>query len=149
MSYCRQVTSSLVRPAIVPAILIFAFSACRVPIDFQKGKPFVYKTTVKVEGNMKPDDKQDLTLRLENQLDDSLQTKTITAFDWPWKGHIIYKKLSHPPVYDSLNLSRSISFMHALLVANGYYEPQISDTVIYRSLIREKKLKKGRIKGKA
>ncbi len=83
MSYCRQVTSSRVRPAIVPAILIFALSACRVPIDFQKGKPFVYKTSIKVEGNMKTDDKQDLALRLENQLDDSLQTKTVTAFDWP------------------------------------------------------------------
>ena len=87
---------------------------------------------------MKADDKQDLALRLENQLDDSLQTKTVTAFDWPWKGHMIYKKLSHPPVYDSLNLSRSISFMHALLIANGYYSPEIRDTVIYSTVHKGK-----------
>ena len=98
---------------------------------------------------MKADDKQDLTVRLENQLDDSLQTKTVTAFDWPLKGHMIYKKLSHPPVYDSLNLSRSISFMHALLIANGYYEPLISDTVIYEIAHKGKKVKKGKNKGQS
>ena len=82
MSYCRQVTLSLVRPAIVPSILIFALFSCRVPANFQypQGKPFIYKTTVKVEGNIKGDQKQDLTQRLENQLDDSLQTKTVTSF---------------------------------------------------------------------
>ncbi len=102
---------------------------------------------------MKADDKQDLALRLENQLDDSLQTKTVTAFDWPWNAHVIYKKLSHPPVYDSLNLSRSISFMHALLIANGYYSPVIRDTVIY-STVHKGKIKnhgsirvRGRTKG--
>ena len=105
MSYCRQVTSSLVRPAIVPAILIFALFSCRVPVDFQKGKPFVFKTTIKVEGNIKNDQKQDLTVRLENQLDDSLQTRTTTAFDWPWSPPVIYKKLLNPPVFDSANLA--------------------------------------------
>ncbi len=85
MSYCRQVTS-LIRPAIVPAVLIFALFSCRVPVDFPRGKPFVFKTTVQVNGDMKSDQKQDLTQGLENQLDDSLQTKTITAFNWPWKG---------------------------------------------------------------
>ena len=48
---------------------------------------------------MKGDEKQDLTQRLENQLDDSLQTKTVTAFYWP--PYFIAKKLSYPPVYDS------------------------------------------------
>jgi outer membrane protein insertion porin family len=140
MSYCRQVTSSRVRAAIVPAILIFTLFSCRVPIDFQRGKPFVYKTTVKVEGKIKRDVKQDLTTRLENQLDDSLQIKTVTAF-FPWP-HIIYKKLENPPVYDSVNLDRSIVFMNALLNANGYYAPVIRDTVIYK-IAHKDKIKKG------
>ncbi len=108
---------------------------------------------------MKPDDRQDLASRLENQLDDSLQTKTVTDFftgahvsvwwpsfppayisNWP---HVIIKKLNTPPVYDSLNLSRSISFMHALLVANGYYFPVIRDTVIY-STVHKGKIDKSR-----
>jgi outer membrane protein insertion porin family len=133
MSYCRQVTSSRVRPAIVPAILIFALFSCRVPVDFQRGKPFVFKTRIKVEGNLKNDQKQDLTMRLENQLDDSLQTKTTTAFDWPWSPPVIYKKLLNPPVFDTANLDRSILFMNALLNANGYYAPSIKDTVIFKT----------------
>jgi outer membrane protein insertion porin family len=128
MSYCRQVTSSLVRPAIVPAILFFGLFSCRVPKNFQKGKPFVFKTTIKVEGNIKGDEKQDLSQRLENQLDDSLQTKTVTGFNWPY---IIAKKLNYPPVFDTANVSRSVVFMKALLNANGYYAPEIRDSVKY------------------
>jgi outer membrane protein insertion porin family len=142
MSYCRQVTSSLVRPAFVPAILIFALFSCRVPVDFQRGKPFVFRTTIKVEGNIKGDEKQDLQIRLQNQLDDSLQTKTTTAFDWPWRPPVIYKKLLNPPVFDSTNLDRSILFMNALLNANGYYAPSIRDTVIYK-IVNKNKIKKG------
>jgi hypothetical protein len=146
MSYCRQVTS-LVRPAIVPAILIFALFSCRVPVNFQRGKPFVYKSNIKVKGHLKNDQKQDLTQRLENQLDDSLQTKTTTAFDWPWKPHMIYKKLENPPVFDTANLDRSIIFMNALLNANGYYAPLIKDTVIFKTLHAGKKVKSGKQKG--
>jgi outer membrane protein insertion porin family len=130
MSYCRQVTSSLVRPAIVPAILIFALFSCRVPVNYQKGKPFVFKTTIQIEGKIKGDEKQDLILKLENQLDDSLQSKTVTGFHWPT---IIAKKLSNPPVFDSANLDRSITFMIALLNSNGYYAPLIKDTVIFKT----------------
>jgi len=143
MSYCRQVTASLISPAIVPAILFFALFSCRVPEDFQQHKPFVFKTNIKVDGKMKNDQRQDLELRLESQLDDSLQAKTITAFDWPWHRHVIYKKLSHPPVFDSLNLGRSIAFMNALMNANGYYSPVILDTVEFRTLHKGKFYKNG------
>jgi outer membrane protein insertion porin family len=129
MSYCRQVTSSLVRPVIVPAILFFGLFSCRVPKNFQRGKPFVFKTTIKVEGNIKGDEKQDLTQRLQNQLDDSLQTKTVTGFNWP--PPLIANKLNYPPVFDTANVGRSIVFMKALLNANGFYAPEIRDTVKY------------------
>jgi outer membrane protein assembly factor BamA len=129
----------VIKPAIVPAILFSALFSCRIPKDFQPGKPFVYKTNIKLEGKMRNDQRQDMVLRLENQLDDSLQTKTVTAFDWPWHYFpIIYKKLSHPPVYDSLNLGRSVSYMNALLQANGYYSPEIRDTVLYKTVHKGK-----------
>jgi len=143
MSYCRQVTSSLVRPAIVPAILIFALFSCRVPVDFQRGKPFVYRTTIKVEGNIKGDEKQDLEIRLQNQLDDSLQTKTVTAFFSGW--HFVYKKLANPPVFDTANLTRSIYFMNSLLNSNGYYSPQIKDTVFIKTMDKNDSLKEQRV----
>jgi outer membrane protein assembly factor BamA len=148
MSYCRQVTASVIRPAIVPAILFSALFSCRIPKDFQHGKPFVYKTNIKLEGKMKNDQRQDMILRLENQLDDSLQTKTVTAFDWPWHYFpIIYKKLSHPPVYDSLNLGRSVSYMNALLQANGYYSPEIRDTVLYKTVHKGKVYSRKKYRG--
>jgi len=122
--------------------VIFSLFSCRVPVDFQRGKPFVFRTTIKVVGNIKGDEKQDLEARLQNQLDDSLQTKTTTAFDWPWSPPVIYKKLLNPPVFESINLDRSIGFMNALLNANGYYAPSIKDTVI-RKIINKGKTKKG------
>jgi hypothetical protein len=143
MSYCRQVTSSLVRPAIVPAILIFALFSCRVPVDFQRGKPFVFRTTIRLEGNIKGDEKQDLEARLQNQLDDSLQTKTVTAFFSGW--HLVYKKLANPPVFDTANLGRSIYFMNSLLNSTGYYSPQINDTVVIRSMDKNDSLKEQRV----
>jgi outer membrane protein insertion porin family len=147
MSYCRQVTSSLVRPVIVPAILFFALFSCRVPIDFQRGKPFVFKTTVKVEGDIKAVTKQDLAQRLESQVDDSLQTKTVTALNWP--PRVLIKRLTNPPVYDSTSLSRSIAFMNALMSSNGYYAPVITDTVIYKTVNAGKIKKSGKHKGES
>ncbi|HEY4154381.1 MAG TPA: hypothetical protein VGM24_03115, partial [Puia sp.] len=139
----------MIRPAIVPAILFLGLFSCRIPKDFQPGKPFVYRTNIKVEGKMKNDQRQDLILRLENQLDDSLQVKTITAFDWPWHSHIIYKKLSHPPVYDSLNLGRSIAFMTSLLNANGYYSPVIEDTVKIKTVHKGKVYSRKKYRGQS
>ncbi|HEY4936407.1 MAG TPA: BamA/TamA family outer membrane protein [Puia sp.] len=147
MSYCRQVTSSLVRPVIVPAILIFALFSCRLPANFQypQGKPFVYKTTIKVEGNIKGNQKQDLTQRLENQLDDSLQARAVTSFYKP--PYFIVKKLSYTPVFDPVSLTRSIAFISALLNSNGYYLPVIKDTVIYETVNSGKIKKHGKYKG--
>ncbi len=147
MSYCRQVTSSLVRPIIVPSILIFALFSCRLPANFQypQGKPFIYKTSVKVEGNIKGDQKTDLTQRLENQLDDSLQAKTVTSFYKP--PYFIVKKLSYTPVYDPMSVTRSVAFINALLNANGYYMPLTRDTVIYETVHSGKIKKNGKYKG--
>ena len=147
MSYCRQVTLSLVRPAIVPAILIFTLFSCRIPVDFPKNKAFVYKSTIKVQGKMKGSVRQDLTSRLQNQLDDSLKTNTVTAFRWA--PPFIYKKLPNPPVFDSSNISRSIVFMNTLLNANGYVSPEIRDTVIYDTVNKGKVYGGGKNKGQS
>ncbi len=112
---------------------------------------------------MKPDAKQDLIERLQNQLDDSLQAKTVqftgahVSVWWPsfpplyisnWP-HIIIKKLNLPPVYDSTSKDRSIAYMDALLHANGYYTPAISDTVTIKTVSKVKWIKAVNIRGKA
>ena len=144
MSFCRQVTSSLVRPTLIPAILIITFFSCRVPKDYQVGKPFVFKTSVKVTGSLKTDQRQDLTSRLESQLDDSLQPKTITALSWP---QILIKKLPNPPVFDSASITRSVSFMTAFLNSGGYYSPQIKDSIMIQTLHKGDTARSGKNKG--
>jgi outer membrane protein insertion porin family len=105
--------------------------SCRTPTNFQKGKPFVYRTNIKLEGKFSNEEKQDLLVRLDNQLDDSLQAKAVTTFfdkAWPPKMWV-FKKLDHPPVFDTLNVSRSILFMNALLTSIGYYTPVTRDSI--------------------
>ena len=71
---------------------------------------------------MKPADKQDLASRLANQLDDSLRVQVVSIAG-------VYRRVINPPVFDSLNVRRSIGFMVALLNASGYFTPTIKDTI--------------------
>jgi len=119
----RQVTVSFLNPAyVLPVVLLTLLFSCTVPRKFQSDKSFVFDVDVKVEANMKPADKQDLSSRLANQLDDSLRTQIVS-----FAG--IYKKIVYPPVYDSANVRRSIGFMVALLNSSGYYSPAIKDSI--------------------
>ncbi len=71
---------------------------------------------------MKPADKQDLASRLANQLDDSLRVQVVSIAG-------VYRRVINPPVFDTLNVRRSIGFMVALLNASGYFTPTIKDTI--------------------
>jgi outer membrane protein assembly factor BamA len=103
------------------AILLSLF-ACTVPHKYPLRRPFVFAVNVKVEGNMKPSDKQDLAARLANQLDDSLRVQVVSIAG-------VYRRIMNPPVFDTLNVRRSIGFMVALLNASGYFTPTIKDTI--------------------
>ncbi|HXB92050.1 MAG TPA: BamA/TamA family outer membrane protein [Puia sp.] len=105
-------------------LAVSLFSCITIPRNYQPYKPFVFATNIKVEGNMSPGEKQDLASRLANQLDDSMRTQVIS-----YAG--IYKKLDHPPAYDTANVRRSIGYMVALLNAIGYFTPIIKDTSLF------------------
>ena len=107
--------------------------SCTVPRKYQEGKPFVFSTNIKVEGNIPASEKQDLTLRLSNQLDDSIRTQVVSIAG-------IYKKVIAPPVFDTANLRRSLGYMVALLNASGYFAPIIKDTFHIKE-VKGKKLK--------
>ena len=96
--------------------------ACTVPRKYPLHRPFVFATNIKVEGNLKPSEKQDLTVRLANQLDDSLRVQETSIAG-------IYRRVESPPVFDTANVRRSVGFMVALLNSNGYYKSTIKDTV--------------------
>ncbi len=152
MPKSRKVTASLSQSILLPAILFISLVAgfsCRIPREFPEHKPFVFKTNIKVKGKMSNEQRQDLVLRLESQLDDSLQARTVNDFSplYDFPRSIVYKRLSKPPVFDSANLKRSLSYMQALLFANGYYSPNISDTVLYRTFRKGKVFTRKKYRG--
>ena len=110
---------------LVVLVLMLAVS-CTVPKRYQKDKPFVFKTTIDVKGTLPSSEKAALKENLSNQLDDSLKVRTVLAVRW--KPPFLYYRLSAPPVFDTLNMERSKTFMNALLNAQGYFNPLITDT---------------------
>src|SRR5262249_45186506 len=125
----RQVTATLINPWLMMLLpsLLFLFS-CVAPKNYEypPNTAFVYKTKIKVDAKMPNDEKQLLTARLEDQLDDSLRVRTVTSFRLA--PAFIYKKLITPSVFDTANIGRSISFMNGLLISMGYYSPVIKDS---------------------
>lgn len=106
--------------------LLVVFASCTVPARYQKNKPFVFKTAISLDTDLPPGARQQLKQTLQNQLDDSLKVRTVLAV------RIIppffYYRLSRPPVFDTVYLSRSQLFMNALLNSQGYFNAQISDS---------------------
>jgi outer membrane protein assembly factor BamA len=130
MHIFRQVKGSRLRPIVALACICLIFGACVTPKknQFPKGKPFVFRTIIKLEANLPASERQDLIQRLKNQLDDSLRVETVTAccqLAPPW----VYQKLVNPPVFDTANIGRSKIFMISLLNSIGYTEPVITDSI--------------------
>ncbi len=125
MLTCRQVSFFTVSLRTIGAGFLFlvAFSSCMVVKKgkYPVNKPFVYKTSISVSGNMSQAEKQDMITGLQNQLDDSLKTRIVS-----YAG--IRKVLSNPPVFDTINIFRSKKFMEVLLNKQGYFYPVIKDT---------------------
>ncbi|MEO5683797.1 MAG: BamA/TamA family outer membrane protein [Chitinophagaceae bacterium] len=92
---------------------------CIFPKKYQEQKPFVFSTNINIQGNLPTDEKSDLKLKLENQLDDSLKTIVKTIFPG-------WKQLVKPPVFDTAAALRSVVFMNNLLHSQGYYKSIIS-----------------------
>jgi outer membrane protein insertion porin family len=130
MVFRRQVTVSFFKQAWVLTVIVMClFFSCVAPQrnHYPRYKPFVFKTIIKVEGNAGNDEKQDISTKLSNQLDDSLKARTVTALRI--KPPFVYQKLPNPSVLDTINVGRSINFMNALLNSIGYYNPIIKDTI--------------------
>jgi outer membrane protein assembly factor BamA len=112
---------------IVPlSVLLLLAISCTTPKKYQKYKPFVYKTNINIETDLAASQKAELKAGLQNQLDDSLKVGTVLAIGIA--PPFFYNRLSKPPVFDTINVGRSKTFMSALLSANGYLNPVITDT---------------------
>ena len=127
MSSPRQVTFfGIYRSVLVVVLSLLLITSCTVPKRYQAGKPFVFNTTVNLNSNQKGSEKVALKERLTNYLDDSLKVRKVLGL--AWLPPFFQYKLVEPPVFDTLALDRSKTFMFGLLSAEGYFNPEIRDT---------------------
>lgn len=91
--------------------------------SYPLNKPFVYENKIILKGNIAKDEKIRLTEDLNNYWDDSLKVRKIQQFFG------IKEKLKNPPVYDSINISRTVIAMNAYLNSQGYYYATFDDSV--------------------
>jgi hypothetical protein len=110
--------------AVVSGVILLGLGACGViPKNYPKGTPFVFKTTIKVNGNFSDEQRENLEDRLRGQLDDSLTVRSVSK--------LFVKEIRNPPAYDSNAVQRSVRFMQDLLGSQGYFLEQIRyDTLV-------------------
>ncbi|HEX7692367.1 MAG TPA: hypothetical protein VF408_08255, partial [Sediminibacterium sp.] len=107
--------------------LLVLISSCSVLTsikvkDYPAGKPFVFNNQVELSGSMSKDEKKRLLLDLQNYWDDSVQARKLQRFG-------IFYNLKNPPVFDTANVTRSITYMNAYLNAQGYYYANFKDSI--------------------
>lgn len=123
----RKISSFKILPLSAIILLILALaSACTIPKRYQKNKPFIYRTNIQLTGQLPSRERQDLREKLANQIDDSLKVRTVMGVRLV--PPFFFYKLDKPPAFDSLYVSRSKVYMDALLNAQGYFNPTITDT---------------------
>jgi outer membrane protein assembly factor BamA len=112
------------------AVLLILFGSCSVVKDYPAGKPFVYETNITVDAPLSTTDRKNLIGQLERQLHDSIRVRLVEKLiGWEKGPRLFYSVLQNPPVYDSLNADKSLTYMKALLNAEGYYR----DTSYYKT----------------
>lgn len=90
------------------------FFSCTVVKNFPEGKPFVFDNKITVTGNLDKDEKKRLTNDLAGYWDDSLFARKVQQFG-------VRYVLKKPPVFDTINISRTSNFMRGYLNSQGYY----------------------------
>ncbi len=110
-------------------LLLAMMSSCSVSKrtsikGFPDKKPFVYENLLSLKGNLTKDEKNRLTSELGKYWDDSLQVPKVQQFGF-------FYKIKNPPIFDSANIARTITFMNAYLNSQGYYYASFDDSVRY------------------
>jgi outer membrane protein insertion porin family len=104
--------------------LILSSASCTTVKHYQPGKPFVYKTNINLTGNISKAEKDALTSRLKDQLDDSMKARSVSK--------VLWNVMKSPPSFDSANADKSILSMEALLKSLGYF----SDSITFNDTIK-------------
>src|SRR5258706_4350775 len=120
---------------IITVILSLLSTSCKITTIVKKyppHKPFVFETKINVEGKYTPDQRTDLETRLRNQLDDSMQAKTVSKVAW--------SELRHPAAFDTSSADKSVLFMQILMNKLGYFKDTIHYTMRVDT-VKEKQLR--------
>lgn len=140
MSSGRQVTFfSFFRWSLCGLLISLLAASCfTVPRNYNANKPFVYKTSVNIQGKTPDYDRQELQTKLQDQIDDSMKVRTVS-----YAG--VYYDLNRPPVFDSLNIGRSKVYMAKALNSLGYFQPVIEDTFFIDTVPNRRKGEQKRV----
>jgi outer membrane protein insertion porin family len=95
-------------------IAITLMSSCVSVKNYQPNKPFVFENKIIIKNNINKDQKKKLINELNNYWDDSMQVKKVVSLG-------VFSTIKNPPIYDSGNFIRSISFMDNYLKSQGFY----------------------------
>ncbi|CAN5490606.1 hypothetical protein BH10BAC2_BH10BAC2_12050 [soil metagenome] len=95
-------------------LLCCCISSCTIVKNAPADKPFVFDNKINITGNLNKDEKKKLTNELANYWDDSLYAQKVQQLG-------VRFVLKNPPVFDTLNLDRTQSFMKGYLNSQGYY----------------------------
>jgi len=121
---------------IVPLlVVVILFTSCKswdfhsFPFTYvkkyPKNKPFVYKTNIKLSGNLSKTERSNLESRLRKQLEDSVNPRA--------SQKILWQTIKKPPVFDTTHVESSREFMLAMLHTSGYFKANIDyDTTVNR-----------------
>ena len=105
--------------------LLLAASCATIVKNYPARTPFVYKTNINITGNIASDTAALIESRLEDQLDDSMKARS--------QSKLLWSVMKKPPVYNSDNAEKSVTYMKALLGSMGYFRDTITyDTTVYR-----------------
>ncbi|HVF80608.1 MAG TPA: hypothetical protein VM884_01670, partial [Flavisolibacter sp.] len=112
-------------------ILLFFFgTGCITVKNYPNARPFIFQTTIHVEGKLSGDEKKELEAQLEEQIHDSVRVRAVSkAIGWDNGPKIFYEVLNNPTVFDSVHADKSVLFMRALLNSLGYYRDSSFYTV--------------------
>ncbi|OZA69004.1 MAG: hypothetical protein B7X72_00895, partial [Sphingobacteriia bacterium 39-39-8] len=91
-------------------------------VDYPIGKPFMYGNKVILKGSGTKDELKKLTTDLNNYWDDSARVRKEQRY-------LLGYRIKNPPVYNSINIIRSINYMNAYLNAQGYYYANFKDSI--------------------
>jgi len=114
--------------SVVPALLfVFLIASCSIEKrtsvkNYPHNKPFLYSTSILLNGNLSKDEKKRLMADLDNYWDDSLKVVRLQTY-------VIKYTIRNPPVFDSVNIARTKKFMNAYLNSQGYYYAVFRDSV--------------------